>query len=53
MLFAFTGSTAVPTSVTFGGAKVASADHIEVKACNVGASNVSVTGLGIHVATFG
>jgi hypothetical protein len=53
VLFSFTGPTAVPSSVVFGGVKVASAGHVTVKACNVGASAVSVSNLGIRVATFG
>jgi hypothetical protein len=53
VLFAFTGTVTVPTSIVFGGAKVISAGHIEVKFCNVSASTVSVSSLGIRVATFG
>jgi acyl-coenzyme A thioesterase PaaI-like protein len=53
VLFSFTGSTAVPTTVVFGGVKVTAANTVVVRACNVGASAMTVSGLGIRVATFG
>jgi hypothetical protein len=53
VLFSFIGTTAMPGSVTFGGAKVPSDDHVTVKDCNVSGSNVSVSSLGIRIATFG
>jgi hypothetical protein len=53
VLFTFTGTTAVPTSIVFGGAKITAANTIAVKYCNAGASNVSVSNLGIRVVTFG
>jgi hypothetical protein len=43
----FTGATTVPTSVVFGGLKVTAANTVELKACNVEASDVDATGLGI------
>jgi hypothetical protein len=53
VLFSFTGSTAVPTTVVFGGVRVTAANTVVVRACNVGASAVSVSNLGIRVVTFG
>ena len=53
VLFSFTGSTAIPTTVAFGGVRVTAANTVELKACNVGASAVSVSNLGIRVVTFG
>jgi hypothetical protein len=53
VLFSFTGSTAVPATVVFGGVRVTAANTVVVRACNVGASAMSVTGLGIRVVTFG
>jgi hypothetical protein len=53
VLFSFTGSTAVPTTVVFGGVRVTAANTVVVRACNVGASAMSVSNLGIRVATFG
>jgi hypothetical protein len=52
-VFSFTGATAVPPSITFGGTKVTSADHVSARVCNVGASNYSVSNLGIRIITFG
>jgi hypothetical protein len=53
VLLSFTGNTAVPTTLVFGGLKVTAADTVEAKFCNVGASDVSVSNLGIRVVTFG
>jgi hypothetical protein len=53
VLFSFTGTTAVPSSVAFGGAKVTAAGMVTMRACNVGSSAFSVSDLGIRVATFG
>lgn len=53
VLFSFTGSTAVPATVVFGGVKVTAANTVVLRACNVGASAMSVSNLGIHVVTFG
>src|SRR5262249_39379388 len=53
VLFSFTGSTAVPSSVVFGGARVTAASTIAVRACNVAGSTFSVSDLGIRIATFG
>lgn len=53
VVFSFTGTTAIPGSVVFGGSRVTAANTITVRACNVSASSMSVTGLGIHIATFG
>jgi hypothetical protein len=51
-LYSFTGNTAVPTSITFGGSKVTAAGSIAVRYCNVSGSSVSVSNLGIRVVTF-
>jgi hypothetical protein len=53
VVFSFAGNVAVPSSVVFGGSKVTSAGHITVRACNVSGSAMSVSNLGIHIATFG
>ena len=53
VLYSFTGNVTVPTSIVFGGARVTATNTIDLKFCNVGASNVSVSGLGIRVVTFG
>jgi hypothetical protein len=53
VLFSFTGSTAIPTTEVFGGVRVTAANTVVVRACNVGASTMSVSGLGIRVVTFG
>ncbi len=53
VLFSFTGSTAIPATVVFGGVRVTAANTVVVRACNVGASAVSVSDLGIRVVTFG
>jgi hypothetical protein len=53
VLFSFTGSTAIPATVVFGGVRVTAANTVVVRACNVGASTASVSNLGIRVVTFG
>jgi hypothetical protein len=53
VLFSFTGSTAIPTTVVFGGVRVTAANTVVLRACNVGASAMSVSNLGIRVVTFG
>ena len=53
VLLSFTGAVAVPTSVMFGGMKVTAADSVAVKACNVGATDVDVTDIGVRIVTFG
>jgi hypothetical protein len=53
VLFSFTGSTAIPTTVVFGGVRVTAPNTVVVRACNVGASAMSVSSLGIRVVTFG
>jgi hypothetical protein len=53
VLFSFTGSTAVPTTVVFGGVRVTAANTVVVRACNVGASAMSVSNLGVRIVTFG
>lgn len=53
VVYSFTGDTAIPDSVVFGGSKVTAANTIVVRACNVSGSAVSVSNLGIHIATFG
>jgi hypothetical protein len=53
VLFSFTGSTAIPTTVVFGGVRVTAANTVVVRACNVGASAMNVSSLGIRVVTFG
>jgi hypothetical protein len=53
VLFSFTGSTAVPTEVVFGGVRVTAANTVVVRDCNVGSSAMSVSNLGIRVVTFG
>lgn len=53
VVYSFTGNTAVPGSVVFGGSKVTAANTIVVRACNISGSAVSVSNLGIHIATFG
>jgi hypothetical protein len=53
VVFSFTGDTAIPTSVVFGGNRVTAANTVAARACNVGASAMSVSNLGIHFATFG
>ena len=53
VLFSFTGSTPIPATVVFGGVMVTAANTVVVRACNVGASAVSVSNLGIRVVTFG
>jgi hypothetical protein len=53
VLFSFTGATAVPTTVTFGGTKVTASNTVTIRACNVSASAFSVSSLGIRVVTFG
>src|SRR4051794_13949257 len=53
LLFSFTGSTAIPATVVFGGVRVTGPGAAILRACNVGASSVSVSGLGIRVVTFG
>ena len=53
VLFSFTGSVAIPTTVTFGGVRVTAANTVVVRACNVGAASMSVSSLGIRVVTFG
>ena len=40
-------------TVVFGGVRVTAANTVVVRACNVGASAVSVSDLGIRVVTFG
>jgi hypothetical protein len=53
VLFSFTGNTAVPSTVAFGGAKVTAAGTVTVRACNVSTTAFSVTNLGIRIVTFG
>jgi len=53
VLFSFTGATAVPSTVAFGGAKVSTADTVVVRACNIDASTFTVSNLGIRIVTFG
>jgi hypothetical protein len=53
VLFSFTGATAIPATVVFGGVRVTAPNTVVVKICNVGSSAVSVSNLGIRVVTFG
>jgi hypothetical protein len=53
VLFSFTGATSVPSTVAFGGAKVTAANTVVLRACNVDASDISVSNLGIRMVTFG
>jgi hypothetical protein len=53
VLFSFTGNTAVPSSVAFGGTKVTATGTVTVRACNVSATSFSVSNLGIRLVTFG
>jgi hypothetical protein len=53
VLFSFTGATAVPSHVVFGGTKVAAAGIVDVPACNLAATSFGVSNLGIHIVTFG
>jgi hypothetical protein len=52
-LLSAVGDDALPSSVVFGMAKVSAADTVSVRACNLSASSVTVSNLGVRIVTFG
>jgi hypothetical protein len=52
-LLSFTGAVAVPDSLLLGPLKVTAANMIQAKACNLSASTLNVSSLGVRVITFG
>jgi hypothetical protein len=53
VIMSYTGSVALPPGVMFGPFRVVSAGNITTRACNVTASSVSVSSLGVRFVTFG
>jgi hypothetical protein len=51
VIFSFVGNTTVPSTLAFGGTKVASDGVVTIHTCNVGSTAVTVSHLGIRIAT--
>jgi hypothetical protein len=53
VLMSYTGTVAMPPGVVFAPFRVVSAGSITTRACNVTASSMSVSSIGVHFVTFG
>ncbi|MDT4915527.1 MAG: hypothetical protein QOH89_227 [Pseudonocardiales bacterium] len=53
VIMSYTGTVTVPPGVMFAPFRVVSANNITTRACNVTASAVSVSSLGVRFVTFG
>ena len=53
VVMSYTGAVALPPGVVFSPFRVVSAGNVTTRACNVTASSVSVSSLGVRFVTFG
>jgi hypothetical protein len=53
VLMSYTGTVAVPPAVILAPMRVTSSGHVDVRACNVASTSVTVSGLGVRIVTFG
>jgi hypothetical protein len=53
VIMSYTGNVAVPPGVMFAPFRVASANHVTTRACNVTGSSISVSSIGVRFVTFG
>jgi len=53
VLLSYTGTVALPPGVMFGPFRVVSAGVVTTRACNVTATAMTVTDIGVHIVTFG
>jgi hypothetical protein len=53
VLVSFAGATGTPAGLVTGAARVQSTGLVQLPACNVTASQITVTGAGIRIVTFG